>query len=129
MRNSPTEQWLHFAHLRPLLANLFDLLEDELVLLHSPSSSVDVRVNHVVPALPALSAEPVRQKASNDDPVLSAVLLHILLQNLVLLLAPLGRVLQSLNRTAHIEVGELIRRPVLLIFVYIAAWILVDELE
>lgn len=43
-----------------------------------------------MPPLPALTPQAAREVAGNDNPVLGAILLHLLAEDPVLLLAPLG---------------------------------------
>ena len=62
--------------------------DDELVLGTRPFSSDNGWVQHVVPSFAALSSEPAGKMSCNDDPVLGAVLLDLLLQYFILFGGP-----------------------------------------
>ena len=77
-----------FRYLGPAVPILEVELEDARILLLSPSILLDIGVQMVVPALPALLADAARQVLSNLAPVLSAALLHLVDQLAILLFCP-----------------------------------------
>lgn len=65
------------------------LLQNEEVLFFGPFLSNNLWVKHVVPSFTALPTKSARNVSLNDDPVLGAVLLDLLPQNIIFLLRPL----------------------------------------
>ena len=90
LAHSSAKQWLHLRNLGPLGPDFVMHHENEGILLRGPLPSDDARVYDVMPSLAALSAEAAWEETGDNDPVLGAVLLHLLTQNPVLLLGPLG---------------------------------------
>jgi hypothetical protein len=65
------------------------LFQYEEILFFGPFLSHNLWVKHVVPSFTALTTKSARDVSLNDHPVLSAVLLNLLPQNIIFLLRPL----------------------------------------
>ena len=76
------------CNLGPLVSPLLVRVVDHSVLLVCPSSLLDVRVQVVVPSLPALLPDPTLQLLRNQSPTLRSILADQLYHFLVLLFGP-----------------------------------------
>ena len=90
LADSPSKQRLHLGDLAPFASDFAVHHQYEGIFFRGPLPSYDGGVDDVVPPLPALAPQAAREVPGYDNPVLGAILLHLLAQDSVLLLAPLG---------------------------------------
>lgn len=77
-----------FGYFRPLVAKLLVRVENYAVLLFSPFTVFNIRIQMVMPPLSALLADPAVQFGRDETPVFSAVLVHEVDDGLVFFFCP-----------------------------------------